>query len=369
MLSVRRRICAALLLSLLLGACGKSAPPLEEIRPVRVMRVGAPVSAPGAELTGTVRAHVETPLSFRIGGKLVERRVDLGAVVKQGQAIARIDPQDASLNATAADAQAAAAKAQLAQATMDYERALRLYEQKFVSQAEVDNRHTALDAARESARQADAQRALARNQAGYTTLLADANGVITQVAAEPGQVLAAGQPVVTLAHDGEREIAVDVPEHLRASVKIGDTVEVRFWALPGKTLPGRISELSPAADAAARTYPARIGFDHDAAVQLGMSASVRLAAPGGKADAPAGDAVQIPLTALFGETGKQQVWLLDLKAGRVHARAVRVLGITDDAALVKGVVADDLVVTAGAHLLREGQRVKRLGAANAGAGQ
>ncbi|WP_026262771.1 efflux RND transporter periplasmic adaptor subunit [Chitiniphilus shinanonensis] len=359
------RIWPVVLSSLLLAACGQPEPPREEIRPVRVIRVGAPQSAPGAELTGTVRAHTETPLSFRIGGKLVERQVDVGAVVKRGQAIARIDPQDASLNATAADAQAAAAKAQQAQAQMDYERAQRLFEQKFVSQAEVDNRRTALDAAREAARQAQAQRELARNQAGYTTLLADADGVVTQVAAEPGQVLAAGQPVVTLAHQGEREIAVDVPEQLRGAVKVGDAVTVRLWALPGRTLPGRVSELSPAADAAARTYPARIAFEHDAAVQLGMSASVRLATPAAR---PTGSALEVPLTALFGETGKQQVWLLDLKAGRVQARAVQVLGVTDDAALVRGVRPGDLVVTAGAHLLREGQRVKRLGAANEGAG-
>ncbi|HSC81712.1 MAG TPA: efflux RND transporter periplasmic adaptor subunit, partial [Chitinolyticbacter sp.] len=311
------------------------------------------------------RAHVETPLSFRIGGKLIERRVDIGSVVRRGQAIARIDPQDASLNATAADAQLASAKARLAQAQMDYERAVQLLAQKFVSQAEVDNRKTALDAARESARQAGAQRDLARNQAGYTTLTADADGVITEVLAEPGQVVAAGQGVAKLARDGVREIALDVPEQLRGAVKVGDAVLIRIWALPGREIKGHVSELSPAADAAARTYPAQVAFDEAVTdVQLGMSASVRLAQPG---TAAANGRARVPLTALFGNTGAQKVWRFNAKAGTVQAVPVKVAALIEDAALVEGVRAGDLIVTAGVHLLREGQQVKRLADTRAGA--
>lgn len=361
----RRRLwLLALVASAALAACKEEAKTAPDVRPVRVMQVGGPAAQAGAELAGTVRAHVETPLSFRIGGKLIERRVDIGSVVRRGAAIARIDPQDASLNAAAADAQLASANARLAQARMDHGRSVQLFAQKFVSQAEVDNRKTALDAAREAARQAAAQRDLARNQAGYTTLMADADGVITEVLAEPGQVVAAGQGVAKLARDGVREIALDVPEQLRGAVKVGDAVLIRIWALPGREIKGHVSELSPAADAAARTYPARVAFDEAVAdVQLGMSASVRLAQAG---SVTANGRIRVPLTALFGNTGAQKVWRFDAGSGTVKAVPVKVAALVDDAALIEGVRPGDLVVTAGVHLLREGQQVKRL--ADAGAG-
>ncbi|UXY16224.1 efflux RND transporter periplasmic adaptor subunit [Chitiniphilus purpureus] len=354
-----------LLLALSLAGCGKPPQEKEALRPVRVMQVAAPGAAPGVELSGTVRADVETPLAFRIGGKLLERQVEVGAVVRRGQVIARIDPRDVALGATAASAEAAAAAARLAQAKMDYERAQQLFSRKFVSQAEVDNRKTALDAAQEAVRQANAQRVLAQNQASYAALTADADGVITEVAAEPGQVLAAGQPVATLARNGLREIAVNVPEQLRGSVQLGQPVQIRLWALPGQTLKGRISELSPAADPVARTYPARVTFDGGGeGVQLGMSASVTIA----NGSVAVGKEVRVPLTALFGETGRQQVWRFDPAQGVVRAMPVKVLGVADEAALVSGVPVGALVVTAGAHLLREGQQVKRLAERSQGAG-
>ncbi|MBM3117605.1 efflux RND transporter periplasmic adaptor subunit [Jeongeupia naejangsanensis] len=343
---------------LLLAACKDDARPQEEVRPVRVVTAGADAALPGAELTGTVRAHVETPLGFRIGGKLVERRVDIGAVVKKGDVIARIDPQDASLNAAAADAQAASARAQLAKVKMDYERSKALFAQKFVSQAEVDTRKATFDAASEQLKQAEAQKQLAHNQAAYATLLADADGAVTRVSAEPGQVVAAGTPVVTLARDGVREVGLDVPENLHGKVRLGDKVKIRLWALPGKEFNGHVSEISAAADPQSRTYAARVVFDeHVAQLGLGMTASVRLAVPDA---AVAGGQVRLPLTALFGETGKQQVWRLDTRAGRVHALPVKVLTVTDTAVLVSGVKAGETIVTAGVHLLREGQPVKPL---------
>ncbi|WP_432723686.1 efflux RND transporter periplasmic adaptor subunit [Jeongeupia wiesaeckerbachi] len=354
------RLASALIVFALLAACKDGAKPQEEVRPVRVVTAGADAALPGAELTGTVRAHVETPLGFRIGGKLIERRVDIGAVVRKGDVIARIDPQDAALNAAAAEAQAASARAQLAKVKMDYERSKALFAQKFVSQAEVDTRKTALDAASESLRQAEAQQQLARNQAGYATLLADADGAVTRVSAEPGQVVSAGTPVVTLARDGVREVGLDVPENLHGKVKLGDKVKIRLWAMQGKEFAGHVSEISAAADPASRTYASRVVFDETVPqLGLGMTASVRLAAPD---TAAAGGQVRLPLTALFGETGKQQVWRLDTKAGRVHAQPVKVLTITDTAVLVSGVKAGEQIVTAGVHLLREGQPVKALAA-------
>ncbi|BCL76433.1 resistance-nodulation-cell division (RND) efflux membrane fusion protein [Jeongeupia sp. HS-3] len=356
----RLKLAAVLTLMALLGACKDDAKLQEEVRPVRVMTAGADAQLPGAELNGTVRAHVETPLGFRIGGKLIERRVEIGAVVKKGQVIARIDPQDAALNATAADAQAALARAQLAKVKMDYERSKALLAQKFVSQAEVDTRKASFDAATESLKQAEAQRQLANNQAAYATLLADADGAITKVSAEPGQVVAAGTPIVTLARDGVPEVALDVPENLHGKVKLGDKVLIRLWAMQGREFKGHVSEISAAADPASRTYAARVVFDEVVPqLGLGMTASVRLAAP--DAVMPSGQ-IRLPLTALFGETGKQQVWRLDAKANRVHALPVKVLTITDTAVLVSGVKPGEIIVTAGVHLLREGQPVTRLAA-------
>ncbi|XZG70922.1 efflux RND transporter periplasmic adaptor subunit [Chitinibacteraceae bacterium HSL-7] len=355
---MKQRVCAvAVVLAAALAGCQPQAAQVDNnVRPVRVLTVQGQATPGVTELTGVLKAAEEAPLAFRIGGKLIERRADIGTQVRKGDVIARIDPSDAALSAQAASAQAAAAKARLAQAEMDFERARSLFDKSFVSQAEVDTKKTALDAAREATRQAGAQQQLAGNQAQYATLHASVDGVVTAVMAEPGQVVAAGQGVVSVARSGALEVALDVPEQLRAKLSLGDAVKVRVWALPGEAFDGKITEIAPEADSAARTYATRIRLERvEPTLALGMSASVSLARPGQQ---QAG--VLLPLTAVFGETGKEQVWRVDQKA--VKALPIKVRSLQGESVLVEGPKAGDVIVTAGAHRLRAGQQVSILAA-------
>ncbi|WP_051710669.1 efflux RND transporter periplasmic adaptor subunit [Andreprevotia chitinilytica] len=357
--SVLRRtvlvLASAGLLAGLLTACKEEAKAVDEVRPVRTVVVGAGSANAESQLTGVIHARVESPLSFRIGGKLLERKVDVGARVAAGQALARLDPADAALQANAASAQLSAAKTQLAQAELDYKRATELLAKHFVSQAEVDRNQTTLNAARDSLRQAEAQAKLAGNQAAYATLQADAPGVITATNAEPGQVLSSGQSVLTLARDGAREVLVSVPEGQRAALAIGKSVKVKLWAQDSKTYSGTVRELSPAADAMSRTFDARITLaDADAAVQLGMSASVLVDTP--RSD-KTGTAL-LPLTALFDVNGQKKLWKVDTKTAQVSSTPIKVDAILENGVMVEGVAPGTVIVTAGVHLLREGQAVK-----------
>jgi membrane fusion protein, multidrug efflux system len=342
----------------LLAACGNEAPAPEEIRPVRTLTVGVASGVAALDLAGEVRARHEIAQSFRMGGKLVERRVDVGSVVKAGDLLAQLDGADVALNVAAVGAQLEAAKTEVAQLELNLRRARDLLAQRFVSQAEVDSRQSAFDAGQRKLEQVQAQLRIAQNQSGYSRLLAEAAGVVTSVEAEAGQVVAAGQTVVRIARAAEREIVVDVAEARRGEVRVGQMATVSLWAAPGASFKGRVREVSPAADALTRTYRARIQLlDADERVRLGMSASVRLLVDEGKAST-----VRLPLSALYGEGAAARVWILD-QDHRVRARSVKVLDAEAASLQVEGLQRGEVVVTAGVHLLREGQKVRLMTAA------
>ena len=228
-----------ILLPLLLVACGKEAPAPQAVeRPAATFVLGAQATDNGNLYSGEVHARHETVLGFRIGGKIIERMVNAGAVVKKGQVLARLDSADTGL-------QASAASAQLKLAREELQRYRELRAQGFVSQSALDAKEAALKAAA-------AQAGLARNQSGYTTLHADRAGVIAAVLAEAGQVVAAGQPVLRLAPDGEREVAIALPESQLANLEVGAAAEITLLAAGAVPLAGRLRELSPAADPASR---------------------------------------------------------------------------------------------------------------------
>ncbi|MBZ0145146.1 MAG: efflux RND transporter periplasmic adaptor subunit, partial [Rhodocyclaceae bacterium] len=307
---------------------------------VRVMKVDGAAASGSLTFPCEVRARYESRLGFRLGGKLVERRIDVGAAVKRGQVLARLDAQDASLNA----AQAEAARA-LAEAEAKRYRELR--ERNFVSQAVLDAKETALATAA-------AQAGVAKNQAAYTTLVADRDGVVTAVEAEAGQVVAAGQTVLRVAEGSEREIVVAVPEADVEKVRAAEGFEVTLNSVAGRSWAGRLRELSPAADAQTRTFTARIAVPQaDEAVRLGMSA--RVAAKVGRGDtAPA-----LPLSAFVTRNDQANVWVVDPATQTVKLTRVETDGVAGNALRVKGGLAPgQLVVTAGANLLEDGQKVR-----------
>lgn len=333
---------ASLVLAILaISACGEKSPEPDAIsggpRLVKALKVSRGETPDERRYSGEVRARLESVVGFRVGGKMTERLVDAGTRIKAGQPLARIDPADARLAATQAEANAALAQS-------DFRRAQELRDKNFVSQA-------ALDARASAARAAEAQAQLTRNQTAYTTLLADAPGVVAAVLAEPGQVVAAGQGVMRIARDGEREVAIALPENALATIRPGAPATVKLWA-DGKAYPGKVREIAPAADPATRTFAARISIiGADAALPIGMSATVGFARSGAQT-------ILVPLSAIFQNDGKPAVWVID-KESKVELRAVDVERYADQGAVVRtGLNDGETIVAAGAFKLTAGEKVR-----------
>lgn len=342
---------------LTLTACKPEVKPVEEIRPVRTMVVGGALPAAAEVYSGEVRARHEVPLGFRIPGKLVSRAAEVGDHVKKGQVLAKLDAGDVALNANAAAAGLVSAQAQLSQASIDYKRSQELLAQNFVSQAEVDKRKTTLVSAQKQAEQAKAQVDLANNQASYTQLIADGDGVVTKTVAEPGSVLSAGQTVLMLAKAGVYEAVIDVPESRVQAWQVGQKVKLVLWADDSASLDGVVNEVAPAADPQSRTYRVKVSLPEDSGASLGMTIQVKQVFAA--SDTPT--EVSVPMSAIYGKDKAMRVWVVDAKK-TVHSREVKVLGHQGQQVRIQGVPAGSIVVTAGAHLLREGQAVKILAA-------
>lgn len=338
-------------LLLLLGACARQPEPTP-VRPALVVQAGA--GDAGVQIyAGEVHAREEPPLAFRIPGKLLRRHVDAGARVKAGQALAELDPADVRLQSEADRAALAAAEADLALARSEADRYRNLADRQLVSRSALDARTAQLQSAQARVRQARSAVAGSRNQVAYAVLRAPRDGVIAQRLAEAGQVVAAGQAVFVLAVDGEREVAVGVPEQQAARFAVGQAMAVELWAMPGRRFVGKVREIAPAADAMTRTFAARVTFDAaDAPVELGQSARV-FARIGDGASAP-----RVPLSALTQAGGRPAVWRLDPATAKVHRVPVRTGPYSEDGVpVLAGLRPGDWVVAAGVHLLQEGERV------------
>ena len=343
-----------LLAALALSGCGNGTLAEDPVRPVITQTVVQGADPTKDVYSGELRARHETDLGFRVGGKLVARMVDPGARVKQGQALARLDPEDARLAAQAAAAQLASAESDLALARAELDRHADLLAKKFISQSAYDVKHNAFNAAKARAEQARSQAGLSANQQGYTTLVADADGVVISVAAEPGQVVAAGQPVLRLAHAGEKEVVVNVPEGQVGRFRVGQPVAVSLWADPSAPFPGRVREIAGGADPVTRTYAVRVNApETPATAQLGMTANVMFAGPA------VAELVVLPMSALAREGDRPAVWVVDPATSKVKMRPVTVGQFREDGVTItQGLKAGDVVVTAGVHKLRPDQSVR-----------
>ncbi|HET9736147.1 MAG TPA: efflux RND transporter periplasmic adaptor subunit [Burkholderiales bacterium] len=340
----------------LLAACGKEPETRpEEIRPVRVMKIGGAgdTAARRIEYPGEVRPRYETRLAFRVGGKIVARHVEVGARVRPGQVLAELDAEDLMQAAASARAQVASVEAERDLAAADLKRYTDLRQKNFISQAEFDRRASAVTTADARLQAVRAQYRQAANQTAYTTLAADTAGVITALEAEAGQVVAPGQTVARLARPGEKEIAIAVPESQHEHIERATGITVSLNAFPGKAWKGRLRELSPVADPVTRTYAARITMlEAKDDVELGMSA--RVIVTGGEAQAGR----ELPIAALYARGETPQVWLVNADH-TVRLAPVTTRGMTAERVLVdSGLAPGDVVVIAGAQLLRPGQRVR-----------
>lgn len=349
------RSLAAPALLLLLAACSPPPPAAEPVRAVRTVTVGADVSSGQMEYAAEVRARTESRLGFRVGGKMIERPAELGQRVRAGSVLARLDPQDLKLAQAAAGAATQAAQVNLELAESDLKRYRDLHAQGFISAVELDRRDSAVRAARATLEQARAQAGVQANQAAYAALLATADGVITGIDAEPGAVLAAGTPVLRLAHDGPRDAVFAVPETgveaIRALLGKPGALRVRLWGQP-QAMPVTVREVAAAADAATRTYQVKADLG-TAPVQLGQTATVLMGLP------PQAGVAKLPLTAVAHLEGKTAVWLVDKATMTVKPQPVTVAGAEGNAVVVsQGLAPGQIVVTAGVHVLTPGQKVK-----------
>ena len=350
-------------LALGLAACSKPVERKEDIRPVRAMVVAPAGNKAVVELSGEIQPRYESQLGFRVGGKLIARKVEVGSVVRRGQLLMQLDPVDLQLAQSQARAGVSAAESSLSLAKAEVERYRELRQKNFVSQALLDAKEASYKSALATHEQAVAALKVQSNQSSYSNLVADADGVITAIQAEVGQVVSAGLPVVKLARTGEKEVRISIPEdQVEALRRVGE-MTVRTWASPDVAIEGKLRELSPVADPATRTYTAKISLPKAGPeVRLGMTATVQLAAP-----APA--AIRLPMTALVKHKEGTAVWVVE--NGTVTLVPVQVASATGNELLVAaGLNPGQSVVTAGVNQLRAGQKVTLLGQElSAGAGE
>lgn len=342
--------------TVLMAACSRQEPAPEPVRAVRTMTIASDSAGAVHEYAAEVRARTESRLGFRVGGKLVRRAVDLGDTVRAGQALAQLDPQDLKLGQEAARAGLYSAQANFEQTSADFKRFKDLHDQGFISAAELERRNTALTAAKAQLDQARAQAGVQVNQTAYATLVADAPGVITGVDADPGTVVAAGTPVLRLAHDGPRDVVFSVPEDqvatVRALVGSPQVLKVRLWGQSAQAFPASVREIAAAADPVTRTFLVKADVGK-APVRLGQTATVLAELP------KTVGVIKLPLSAVMEQQGRTAVWVVDRTSMKVQAQPIQVAGAEGNSVLVSGgLKPGQTVVTAGVHVLTPGQTVK-----------
>ncbi len=354
---MKTSIFSILAIAALAAACSKPEPAPEPVRAVKIMTVAAAPFGSGYEFAGEVRAQSEVRLSFRVGGKIIKRQAELGQRVKAGQILAQIDPEDYKLAQDASRAQLNAAATNRDLAAADFKRFAALKEQNFISGAELERREAQFKAAQAQYEQARSQLAVQGNQASYAVLTASAAGVITAVEAEPGQVVAAGAPVVRIALDGLRDVVFSVPEDKVAAFRPGQPVKVRGWA-QSTVVPATVREVSASADPVTRTYPVKVALGAEAPPPpLGATVYVLPVELSGER-AQGLQVIKLPTSALRQQGNASAVWVLDKSSMTLKSQEVQIATADGNEAVVSaGLQPGMLVVSAGVHVLSAGQKV------------
>lgn len=346
------------LTSLALAACGDGhvSDPRTEIPLVRASIVQ---QTPGASrsFTGVVGARVQSDLGFRVQGKVIERLVDVGQTVKRGQPLMRIDPIDLGLQARSQRQLVDAAQARATQTADDEARYRSLVAAGAVSASTYEQLKAAADAARAQLTDAKAQADLASNAVGYAVLVADADGVIVETLAEPGQVVSAGQIVVRLAHAGPREAVVQLPETLRPAA--GSIAQATLYGAGKKAVPATLRQISDSADRLTRTYEARYVLGGALAdAPLGATVTIDLPRPAGEGGQHEA-ALEVPAGAVFDPGTGTGVWTIEGAPAHASWHKVRVTALGTDTVTVIGDLREgERVVALGAHLLHDGEKVR-----------
>ena len=345
---VKRFFLILLIASMLTVGCGDQPPKVEKPPLVRTLLVAETGTNADDIYSGTVRGRYETNMSFQVGGRIINRAVDVGSRVSIGDTLMSLDAADLNQQVNQAEAQIASAEAQLNLAHRNFDRYRQLYSENAIPAATLDRYRAEYDAAEAALDNAQAAARQSYNALSYTRLIAEADGVISAINAEEGQVVAAGQSVLTLVQTGELEVEINVPENKLPI--LGESAVITFWA-SSIEIRAEVREIAPMADAASRTYRVRLSLDEPpSTIQLGMTASARF-----KSNAV--DGISIPLTAIDQSEELPRVWIVD-ENQTVRTRNVDVRQFDGNQALVNGIKRGELIVTAGVNKLREGQQVR-----------
>ncbi len=348
----------ALAAPLVLAGCNRE-PESEapQTRPVRTIVTEQRSNGDSVSLTGHVEAKNEASYGFRIAGRLMERLVNVGDAVEPGQVLARLDPVNEQNELRSAQAAVTAAQSQVALTRNDYQRQRQLHDRGFAARAVYERAEQAYKAAESGLEDAQARLKLAQDRLDFTELKADAAGTVTARRAEPGEVVAAGQPIVQVARKDGRDAVFDVPAPLLQQVPSDPTVVVSLASDPSVTAKGRVREVAPQADPVTRTFAVRVGLiDPPEAMRLGTTVV-------GRVTLDSGPVIDVPASALTRIDGQPAVWVVDPEKKTVSLRRIEVLRFTPSSVEVyEGLQADELVVTAGVQALHPGQEVRLLGA-------
>lgn len=338
---------------MLLVGCSKPSPAPEPVRSVKLFTVAVESMVSGAEFAGEVRARVESRPGFRVGGKVTRRQVDVGQRVRPGQALAQLDAQDFKLAADAMKAQLLVATTNRDLAAADVRRYRELKEQNFVSGIELDRKEATLKAAAAQVEQAQAQVQTMGNQATYASLLSDVAGTVVAVDVEPGQVVAAGAPIVRIAQDGPRDVVFAVPEDRVGLMVIGSRVDIRQWATESR-FSGSVREVAALADPVTRTFQVKVALEAKQPPPLGSTVTVVPAALSTKGL----PVIKIPTSALKQDGQSSAVWVFDPANMTIRSQTVQVVAADGNAAVIaNGLQPGMQVVSAGVHVLTAGQKV------------
>ncbi|MGV1755335.1 efflux RND transporter periplasmic adaptor subunit [Rhizobium sp. A22-96] len=346
---------AALFAALGLGLAGcneKKEEAAEVVRPVKVVEIAQADTTRKLDYSGSVKARTDMNLGFRVSGKIVERKVDIGQKVKPGDVLARIDSTDYVLAVRRSQADLDSAEKQVQTTELARDRAQKLFDKNVGSKSQLEQAELSYDQASSTRDSAVSALAEAKNQVAYSDLTSDMNGIVTTINADVGQVVSSGTPVITVAVDGEKEVLIAVPEMDIAQFKVGKAVKARFWSDDALVLDGKVREVSGSADQS-RTFAVRVSLPADQRVLLGMTATIEALADNTQ------PYVSIPLSALAQKDGQQIVWLVDRNAGTVHSRAIKVADFADDGVrIADGLKTGDVVVAAGTQFMTENMKVK-----------
>ncbi|RUM03918.1 efflux RND transporter periplasmic adaptor subunit [Rhizobium chutanense] len=344
-------IATAIVCAIGLASCSDAGGPTEPTpRQVATVVAKPEPLAQGGAITGEIRARVQTDLSFRVSGKIIERLVEVGQSVKAGQLLARIDPEEQKADLDVAAANLQSAEAQQTQAQLAFDRQQSLFKTQVTTRAALDQAQEALLTAQASTKSAQALLETAQDTLSYTELKADADGVITARNAEVGQVAQAAQVVFTLAHDGDRDAVFEVVESAFLRPIDGDGT-VNLLSDPMQKIVAKVREISPTIDSATGTIRVKVAVSSDAPIPLGAPVV-------GRFRYVSQDVIQLPWSAMTSRDGKPAVWIVDPASSAVSVRAIDVAGYETGSFIVKSGVSDgEVVVTDGTKFLRPGEIV------------